>query len=91
MNIVSIIFGVVASTLLGALLHLWRGGGLGKLIYYLILSWVGFWLGHIIASLLGFEFMMIGTVNFGLGVVGSLLFLGAGYWLGLVKPNVKAN
>lgn len=91
MNITSVLLGVVVSTLLGALLHFWRGGGLGKLIYYIILSWLGFWIGHMIGQMLGIQIFVIGTVYFGTGVVTALLFLAGGYWLGLVRPDTRAQ
>jgi hypothetical protein len=53
MSLPSILFGVLLSTLYGAAFHLWRGGGLGRLVLYLVLGWIGFWAGQILASSLG--------------------------------------
>jgi hypothetical protein len=87
MNIVSIIFGLIVSTLLGALLHLWRGGGLGRLIYYIIISWIGFWVGHFAGASLNWTFLSVGPLNLGMAILGNLLVLGIGYWLSLVRTE----
>ena len=42
MNISSYLFGWILATLLGAIFHLWRDGGIGSLLLYLLLSWGGF-------------------------------------------------
>lgn len=85
MPLPSILFGVILSSLYGALFHLWRGGSLGRLILYIILSWVGFWAGHVLGGQLGWSFASVGALNTGMATLGSLLFLGLGYWLSLVQ------
>ncbi|MFZ3070065.1 MAG: hypothetical protein WA110_02960 [Anaerolineaceae bacterium] len=92
MNISSILFGWIFATLLGALFHLWRDGGFWKLLLYIGLSWVGFWLGHLAATAWGIGFLDIGQLHLGGGVLGSVVFLFVGHWLSLidVKPRKKA-
>jgi hypothetical protein len=85
MNIPAILVGFIISTLYGALFHLWRGGGLGHLLFYIILSWVGFWTGQFLASYLGLTFFSIGPLHVGLATLGSLILLLIGYWLSLVR------
>jgi hypothetical protein len=51
----------------------------------LILSWVGFWAGHLIASRLEWTFDTLGQLHLGTATLGSLLFLFVGYWLSLVE------
>jgi uncharacterized membrane protein YeaQ/YmgE (transglycosylase-associated protein family) len=85
MNLPAILFGLILSTLYGAIFHLWRDGGLGHLLYYVILSWVGFWSGHFLAGYLGWTFISIGSLHVGLATLGSLIFLLIGYWLSLVR------
>ena len=46
MTLPAFILGVALSTLIGAAFHFWRGGSLGRLLLYLVLGWVGFWIGH---------------------------------------------
>lgn len=81
MNFASILFGWILATLLGALFHLWRDGGFWKLVLYIALSWVGFLIGHLIATSTGFTLMQVGQVHLGGGVLGSVLFLFVGHWL----------
>jgi uncharacterized membrane protein YeaQ/YmgE (transglycosylase-associated protein family) len=90
MNLPAIIFGFLLATLFGAAFHLWRGGGAGKLLLYLILGWVGFLVGQIAASLLGLTFDRLGDLHLGSATVGSFVFLGVGHWLSLMEIERKA-
>ena len=81
MNIVTILFGWLMATLLGALFHLWRDGGFWKLLLYLGLIWAGFWLGNWAAGAWGVSFLLVGGLNFGLALIGSLIFLFVGHWV----------
>ena len=85
MTLPSFLIGIVISSLYGAVFHLWRGGGLGRLVLYLILAWIGFWLGHIAGNALGWTFFSLGPLRLGMATVGSVITLGAGYWLSLVE------
>ena len=85
MPLPTLLFGILISTLYGALFHLWRGGSLGRLILYLVLGWLGFWAGHLLANLWGLTFASLGTLHLGAATVGSFLFLAVGYWLSLVE------
>ncbi len=87
MTLPSFLFGMITSTLYGALFHLWRGGGAGRLVLYIFLAWSGFWVGHIIAIQLEWTFASIGPLRFGMATLGSVLFLGIGYWLSLVEVD----
>lgn len=81
MTIPAIVFSFFMATLLGSLLHLWRGGSLVHLLIYLSLSVIGFFVGHHLANALSIRFIILGTINLGMGIFGSLAFLGLGYWL----------
>lgn len=87
MTIPALLFGFLVSTLLGAVFHLWKGGGLGRLLLYLILGWVGFWGGHILGNRLGWTFGSIGPLRFGMAVLVAIATLFAGYWLSLVNKE----
>ena len=84
MTFPSFLLGVVLSTLYGAAFHLWKGGKLARLIFYLILGWVGFWLGHLAASLLGWTFDRLGALHVGAASAMSIIFLGG---RALVEPG----
>ncbi len=85
MTLPSFLFGMLIATLLGAIFHFWRRGGLGRLLLYLLLSWIGFWAGHFFASRLGWTFDSLGPLHLGSAALGALVFLFLGYWLSLVE------
>ncbi len=80
-----LLLGFIVSTLLGALFHIWRGGGAGSLLLYLLLGWIGFWAGHFIASQMGWDFDRLGQLHLGTATLTSAVFLLVGYWLSLVE------
>lgn len=86
MTIPSVLYGILFSTMYGAAFHLWKGGKFSRLVLYILLSWVGFWIGHILASILGWTFLSIGPLHLGMATLGSALFLFVGHWLSLTKP-----
>lgn len=81
MTLPAIVFSIFMALLLGSLLHLWRGGSLMRLLLYLVLSLIGFFGGHFAANLLSIRFFRVGPINLGMGILGSLVLLGLGYWL----------
>ena len=91
MSLPTIVLGLILSTLYGAIFHLWRGGNAGRLLLYLILAWIGFWLGQFLANLLDFEFDLLGQLHILVATLGSLVILAFGYWLSLVQveKNVR--
>ena len=90
MSFPTLLLGLILSTLYGALFHLWRGGNAGRLLLYLILSWIGFWLGQLIASYFNFSFDALGQLHLLFSTLGSLIFLAVGYWLSLVTTESNA-
>jgi len=85
MTLPAFLFGVVLSSLYGALFHLWRGGGPGRILLYVLLAWAGFWAGHFGGIWIGWEFWTIGPLNAGPATLGSLVVLLIGHWLSLVE------
>jgi hypothetical protein len=85
MTLPSIIFGFIISTLFGVIFHLLRGGNAGRFLLYLIVGWSGFWSGQWLAEKLGWTFGSLGPLHLGLASILSIVFLGFGYWLSLVK------
>ena len=64
MSVPTLILGLILSTLYGALFHLWRGGNAGRLLLYLVLAWVGFWLGQLLGNILHLSFDTLGQLTF---------------------------
>jgi hypothetical protein len=80
MIIPAIFYSFLLASLLGSLFHFWKGGGGGRLIFILVLSWVGFYLGHLLGTHWNFTIFNIGPVQGGLGVVGSIALMFLGNW-----------
>jgi hypothetical protein len=85
MTFPAILFGIVLSSVYGSAFHFWKGGSLKRLLFFVILSWVGFWVGHIVGAQLGWSFAATGPVNSGMATIGSLVFLFGGEWLSRVE------
>jgi len=89
MTIPALLFGFLVSTFMGAAFHLWKDGGLGRLILYVVLAWVGFWGGHVLGEQLGWTFFSVGPLRFGMAILCGAALIGIGYWFSLVRrePN----
>lgn len=85
MTFPAFILGFLISSVYGAAFHLWRGGNTNRLMLYLFLGWVGFWIGHTLANQFSITIASLGPVRLGYATLGSLVFLGIGYWLSLVE------
>jgi hypothetical protein len=89
MNLPILLLGIVLSTLYGAIFHFWKGGSLYHLFLFLVLSWMGFWVGHIVGGLIKFSFGAVGMLNTGMATIGSAIFLFVGQWLSLIDVQRK--
>lgn len=85
MTLPAFVFSFFLAALIGSLLHLWRGDPLWRLVLYLVLSEIGFFTGHYLDEILSLDFINLGAIHLGFGILGSLVFLGLGYWLSLVS------
>ncbi len=89
MTLPTLIFGGLLATLYGAVFHLIRGGGLGKLLVYILLSWAGFWSGQFIAERYSLEFLNIGSLHLGIATILSIIFMIIGYWILLGRTQTQ--
>lgn len=89
MTVPAIFFGVVLSSAFGTAFHFLKGGNLNKMIYYVLLAWLGFWAGHFSGAKLGWDFASVGLINTGMATLGSLFFLFVGDWLGHIEVSRK--
>ena len=85
MTIPALAFALLIASLYGFLYHLVRGGGLGRLLLFLILGWVGFALGHLLGIWQGWVLMPVGELNLGLSTLGSLILLALGDWMSRIR------
>ncbi len=74
------LYSFLLATFLGSAFHFLKGGGGGRLFLLLILSWIGFILGHLLSSSWEINFLMIGPISGGFGAAGSILLLLIGNW-----------
>ncbi len=85
MTIPAFVFAFLSASLLGALYHLIRDGGLGRLFLYLLFSWVGFALGHYVALWQEWNLYPMGQFDLGMSALGSLIFLVGGDWVSRLR------
>jgi hypothetical protein len=91
MTLPSLLFALLIALLYGALYHLIRGGGFWRFLLYLFLSILGFALGHLIGLWRGWILIPIGTINFGLSSVGSIVLLLLGDWLTQIEVDGQSK
>ena len=82
MSLPSFLLAFLIASLYGVLFHLWRGGGPNRILFYLILAWLGFYGGNFLALWLGWVLFPIGALNAGISTLGAAVFLFLGDWLG---------
>jgi hypothetical protein len=87
MTLPTLLFGLLIALLYGALYHLVRGGGFWRLALYLVLSVIGFVVGHLIGLWQGWVLMPVGSLNLGVSTMGSFLILVIGDWLSRMESN----
>jgi hypothetical protein len=85
MTIPTLIFAFLLASLLGALYHLIRDGGLGRLFLDLFLSWAGFALGYFLGVRLGWSLYPVGGLDLGLSIPLSLILLVGVDWIGRIR------
>jgi len=83
MTFPAFVFGSICALLIGSLFHLLLGGNFKHLVLYLIVSWVGFWIGNYAGEQLSFQLFEVGLIDLGVASIGSLVLLGIVYWLGM--------
>ncbi|KAF0112520.1 MAG: hypothetical protein FD147_116 [Chloroflexi bacterium] len=91
MTFASIILGTLIASIFGCGFHFWRGGGFKWLILFNIFSFLGFWIGHLLGSLINWHFIKLGPINLGMAILGTILLLFGGYWLSMasLEPRRK--
>ena len=90
MTIPSLVFALLIASLYGALYHLIRGGGLGRLLLFLIFGWTGFAVGHLVGIWQGWVLIPVGELNLGMSTLGSIVFLLGGDWVSRIRIDSGA-
>lgn len=81
MTIQAFLLGAIVPIFLGASFHLWRGGATWRLGLYILLAEVGFWVGHLVGTQREWNFLKVGSLQMGAGVIGGIFLMAVGYWL----------
>ena len=81
MTLPSLLLALLIALLFGVLYYVIRGGSGWVFLFFLGLSVAGFAVGELIGMWRGWAFFVLGSINIGMGILGSALFLGVGDWL----------
>ena len=91
MTMPALLIGLLIASLYGAVFHLARDGGFWRLLFYLLLAWMGFAAGHYLGLWLNWVLFPLGAWNWGAATIGSLFFLGLGDWLSRIEYKRKSK
>jgi len=91
MTLASFFLGTVIASVFGCGFHFWHGGGFKWLLFFNLLAWMGFWLGHYLGILFKIRFLSLGPINFGPAVIGTLVVLFLGFWLSMFNQETKGK
>ncbi len=91
MQLPIVLLGLIIALLIGFIFHILRDGNALRLLSYLGLSILGFALGQWISLIVGWQLFMLGALDVGMGVIGSILILASGDWLSRIKPKNKSS
>jgi len=87
MTLPSLLLALIISLLYGAIYHFVRGGNGWRLLLFLGLSVLGFTAGQLLGMWRAWNLFPVGSLNLGMGSIGSILFLIGGEWLSRVDRN----
>ncbi len=76
-----LILGFVLALAFGALFHLFFNGSAERLLAYLLLSILGFWIGNLVGLWLNFTWFRLGSLYLLTASIGSWVMLLSGRWL----------
>jgi hypothetical protein len=91
MTLPILLFALLIASLCGVLFHILRGGSGWRLLLYLGLSSLGFALGQWISWWRGWNLLMFGSLDIGLGVIGSVAILILGEWLSRIEVQNESG
>ncbi|MBI5964137.1 MAG: hypothetical protein HY863_11720 [Chloroflexi bacterium] len=81
MTFPSLLLALLIALLFGVLYYVARGGTGWSLLLFLGLSVAGFALGELMGIWRGWMVLVLGSINIGMGALGSIVFLVIGDWL----------
>ncbi len=75
MTVPAFFLGTVIAGLFGTAAHVITGGSLGRLLAYLIFGEIAFWFGHLASQILGWTFLSLGPIRFGMAILFTVAAL----------------
>lgn len=81
MTVAAVFLGLLIALIPAFLWHFLSGGELKRLLVLIGFSWVGFWIGHLVALWRDWTFLKLGPIYLGMALIFSILFVIGGSWL----------
>jgi hypothetical protein len=91
MTIPLLLIALLIALLCGAVFLLLRGGSGWRLLLYFGLSALGLAVGQGISAWRGWHLWMLGALDIGMSVIGSLIFLALGDWLTRIDRKKESS
>jgi len=91
MTLPTLLFALLIALFYGAAYHLIRGGGFWRLLFYLGLSVSGFVMGHLAGIWRSWMVIPLGSLNFGMSSLGSMIILVIGDWLSRIESGRESK
>jgi hypothetical protein len=91
MTLPTLLLALLISALCGALYHSARGGSVWMLFLYFGVSTLGFAAGQWVSTWQDWSLFKFGSLEVGVGVLGSLLFLMFGEWLSRIEVKQESS
>jgi hypothetical protein len=88
MTVASFFLGLLIGLIPAFLWHFLSGGTFKRLLLLIVLSWIGFWLGHLVALWQQWTFLKLGPIYLGSALIFSIAFVIAGSWLGSYSSDI---
>jgi hypothetical protein len=85
MTIPTLLFALLVAFLCGVVFHFFRGGNGWRLLLYLGLSVLGFAIGQWVGMWRSWDLFMFGSLDIGMGIIGSAAILALGDWLSRIQ------
>lgn len=80
-NASGVILGFFLATAYGAGFHLIMGGPARRILLYVLASWVGFAVGHLLGDFINLELLNLGALHLFSASLGAWIALIASWWL----------
>ena len=87
MTFLAFILGTLTSAVPACIWNFLTAGNFRKLVYLIISSCLGFWIGHLLALWRGWNFLKLGPIYLGTALIFSIVFVIASSWLNISKIN----